>query len=437
MKKVVIVGAGFSGTLTALHLNRLNRNLEITLLEKTGNFARGVAYSAFSDNFKLNVRAELMGAWPEAPKDFYLWLQSKNLSYAPTDFVPRSLYGKYLQELLAQAEARITLKVGEVVDLDLVGSDACNLKLKNGETINADCVVLATGPAARSEFMGVKLEQRILFDPYCTSSYDDLACCKNILIIGSSLTAIDCLLECETRGFGGVYTVISRHGRFPLAFEPQAAPQTFDATELPSLRNLTREFAKASRSVGSSQPLVDAIRPQLQKVWGNFSQADRKRFLRHLRPLWESHRHRTPPEHVDFINTLQKEGRLEIIAGRLQSISNGTATFTRRSQKNSHTKILSFDRAMLCAGFEGDLEKADSPLLRSLVRKQLLQAGPLRLGAVLRDRNSLSTSPPIYLLGNIQKEMFWEISAVRELRSEAESVAKRVVADLCADGAHP
>jgi hypothetical protein len=67
------------------------------------------------------------------------------------------------------------------------------------------------------------------------------------------------------------------------------------------------------------------------------------------------------------------------------------------------------------------------PLAQNLLRRGLLAAGELSLGAVI---------PPLALpeqhihrlklLGPLQRESLWEITAVREIRIEAEKIANEI-----------
>ena len=49
-------------------------------------------------------------------------------------------------------------------------------------------------------------------------------------------------------------------------------------------------------------------------------EADQKRFLRHARPWWDSHRHRIAPQVGATVERMMAEGRLEVIAGRIGSL---------------------------------------------------------------------------------------------------------------------
>jgi hypothetical protein len=117
---VAIVGAGFSGSMVAVHLAHTLRGArQIALVEKARRAGPGIAYSTENSLHLLNVPVGRMGAYPERPRHFYEWLKEHpalvaRYHLAPLNegaFVPRRLYGLYL-ELLVQ---RLALQSGGVL----------------------------------------------------------------------------------------------------------------------------------------------------------------------------------------------------------------------------------------------------------------------------------------------------------------------------------
>jgi uncharacterized NAD(P)/FAD-binding protein YdhS len=174
--------------------------------------------------------------------------------------------------------------------------------------------------------------------------------------------------------------------------------------------------------------VIAALRPHIQHIWTSLSYADKKRFLRHVRPLWEVHRHRIPKPHWDTIESLRAANRLHILSGRVQSASRCAAGIeaTIISKENKEKKI--FDQAFICAGPEGDLTKIQMPLIQRLLARGTISPGKLRLG-VAPDETSLPeiAASRLQIIGSLQREALWEITAVRELRVQAEKTAVKVV----------
>ena len=65
---------------------------------------------------------------------------------------------------------------------------------------------------------------------------------------------------------------------------------------------------------------IAALRPVTARLWGALSVAERSRFLRHVRPFWEVHRHRMAPPLYDAFEHLRTSGRVNVIAGRIVQI---------------------------------------------------------------------------------------------------------------------
>ena len=444
-KKIAIIGAGFSGTLAAINLARLSGDLpmEISLIERRGTFGPGLAYSPPSDRFKLNVRAKAMGALPDEPEAFSRWLKTREPTASPDDFISRRLYGEYLTDLLEQTITQtphipIHKVYGDVVSLSYNElTQTFVIGLSDGSSISAHACILAIGNLLKKT-LGKNLENTSFRAPYSPESYTDVAHLKSLVIAGAGLTAVDVILETQGLGFQGTYTVVSRHGRFPL---PHEDPSNLQSANLPegwercgSVTQLLRLVRQHSKQLSSSQPVFDAMRPRIQAMWKNLSLAERHRFLRHVRPFWEIHRHRIPAEHARILKQLTDQHRLKLIAGRVTSMhpeGNG-CTVNVALRGKGHSKIsIQGDAIFLCAGAEGNLEQVPDPLVQNLVRQNLLTAGPLKLGGIIpQGAHTPLKSRNVWLLGPLQRETCWEITAVRELREEARAIAEDVIASL-------
>lgn len=67
------------------------------------------------------------------------------------------------------------------------------------------------------------------------------------------------------------------------------------ATPLQLSRALRAECRLAMvRGIDWQAPL-DTVRAHVPSLWSQVSDTQRRQFVRHLRPWWESHRHRSPP----------------------------------------------------------------------------------------------------------------------------------------------
>src|SRR5262249_53289871 len=153
-RRIAIVGAGFSGTLLAVHLlRRASPADRILLIERNSSFGRGTAYATGNDSHLLNVRAGDMSAFSDRPSHFLDWLQHqpRDASMVTTPdrmtFVSRRLYGRYIQDILTSEMAgergapRLTLIADDAIGLHDAG-DFYRIELAGGRPYQADVVVL-------------------------------------------------------------------------------------------------------------------------------------------------------------------------------------------------------------------------------------------------------------------------------------------------------
>src|ERR1700753_149850 len=125
MTTIAIVGAGFSGTLLALHLlRRCPPPTKLVLIERNSQFGRGLAYSTGNPSHILNVPAARMSAFHDQPDHFLNWLTAHPEADAdPHSFVPRQMFGAYIRTLLNEeikrsGRDRLELVRGAVTALD-------------------------------------------------------------------------------------------------------------------------------------------------------------------------------------------------------------------------------------------------------------------------------------------------------------------------------
>lgn len=89
MLSIVVIGAGFTGTMTAVHLaQRARTPLRVTLIERSGRFARGVAYGTRQECHLLNVPAGRMSAFPDDEGHFLRWAYGRDSTVRGGSFLP-------------------------------------------------------------------------------------------------------------------------------------------------------------------------------------------------------------------------------------------------------------------------------------------------------------------------------------------------------------
>ena len=145
---IVIVGAGYCGSVLAASLLRGPGRRDIVLIERGTTIGRGVAYASHEVPYVLNVPAGRLSVQPGDPLHFLRYVRQSHPDADAEDFMPRSMYGDYLQEVLDQAEraapAGVALKrmFGEVTRIDRADGDKPLLvQITGREPIAADAVL--------------------------------------------------------------------------------------------------------------------------------------------------------------------------------------------------------------------------------------------------------------------------------------------------------
>ena len=451
VRTIVIVGGGFCGTVLAANLLRRPPPgpTRLVLIERDGAVGRGVAYADRGFPYLLNVPASRMSANTAAPNEFLEFVQRRIPNASGEDFMPRALYGEYLQEFLMAAQ----LSAPSNVRLDVLHGEVTNVRrlerhlplqieLRDGRKLTADDVVLALGnpkPASLAVAAPVVDHPAYVADPWSTElqfSRD-----QKILLIGSGLTAADVInaASADPQRTPTLHA-LSRHGLVPprqTAFRPDAFKGDGNALLLAastSLRGLTKSvrlLAREAESVGGDwREAITFVRNMAPTIWQRLSEHDRVRFLRHLRALWDVHRHRLPLQLIQRIDALRKAERLYVHAGQLLRFADRDGRievkWRRRGTPSEHTEA--FDRVVNCTGPDYAIARSTEPLWRSLVQCGLCVSDPLGLGLRTGPRGAVIDAdgwpgPHLFYVGPMLRADLWEATAASELRVHAERLA--------------
>jgi uncharacterized NAD(P)/FAD-binding protein YdhS len=436
---VVIVGAGFSGSLQAIDILRHGGPRTI-LVERRSIAGRGTAYLAPIDDHLLNVRAGNMSAFPDDPEHFTRWLEARGLGDA-SDFIPRRTYGTYLSEMLAEAAAgsdgRLTILCDEAVDAAFEGEQV-TVSLASGRELHADALILAVGnlppqqpPGLDGDALGSDFYAP---DPWADGLAEGLADADEVLILGSGLTMVDAVLLLEARGYKGRITALSRRGLLPRAHKNGGAAAFKAITERPSLSPSALVAAVRSRAeLLGWRAAVDELRPFTQALWLASSRTERRRFLRHLRPWWDVHRHRLAPRVAERIAAMMESGRLRVVAGKLTGAvaEEGAATVRWRPRGSDGVQSLRVRKIINCTGPQSDLARTGEPLLRNLLDKGRIRPDAEHLGIDVNQQAEVvaadgTVQPRLLAIGPMTKGAFWEIVAVPDIRVQSAALARRM-----------
>lgn len=432
IRHVAIIGAGFSGTLLAINLLR-HDGPAATLIERGDAAGLGVAYGTRQSDHLLNVRAANMSAFPDRPDHFVRWLGPRDMGASGADFVPRALYGTYLRETLAAAQAAAPGRL-TVVDGEAIGIDGATVALRDGRQVAADAVVLAVGnlaPQVPPGLGGIANRPAYIGNPWAAGATAGLADDDTVLLIGTGLTMVDVALSLEAQGFGGRIVALSRRGLLPHRHAPATPPE-------PPLRERPRPplsaLVRSVRYRGAAicwRSAIDELRPFTQGIWAAADPVERRRFLRHLRPWWDIHRHRLAPTVADRIDAMVASGRLTLLAGRscdAHAVEGGIAVEWRPRGEDARQRIVA-TRVISCIGPQGDVARTDDPLLSALVASGRIRPDSEHLGIDVEVTGRVlhadgDGDERLFAIGPMTRGAFWEIVAVPDLRRQVWDVAR-------------
>jgi len=461
-KTIVIVGAGFCGSTLAIRLLRQHsiNSLNIVLITRAGTLGRGVAYGTHAGAHVLNVPAGRMGALPEEEFGFHEYAVQYDPTMTPGSFVNRTLYGDYLTALLNDASktpstgTELKVLIGTVIRVTPSNSGkAARLILESGEYVDADTVVLSTGhcarqkPAIASEYRSFYESSRYVHDPWQTGALGNIGESDPVLLIGSGLTMLDVVLDLRDRGHRGMVYSVSRRGLSPQPHRVLSSHPLYDGQlSQQMLKNCTtRHYLRAVRDAAKQQTrnggdwrdVIAGLRSTTSQLWHALPTIERQRFLRHVRPYWDTHRHRCAPQPGARMQAEIDTGKLKLFAGRItryDSSSDYVSVHLRRRGAQSEERI-EVAAVINCTTPAFDLRQLDDPLLASLRTSGLLIPDALGTSmeiapsGALMDSN-LEESRWLYYVGPFLQARDWEATAVPELREYVKLMADTLETSL-------
>ncbi|NNG40767.1 FAD-dependent oxidoreductase [Flexivirga sp. ID2601S] len=307
---VVIVGGGFSGTVTAMRLARHTTiPLRITVLEKEpGTMFGGLAYGwdVTTWDHMLNIQAGRITLFRERAEDFLIWANGEaDRAHWPdrwryrrfeiSTVVPRRIFKQYLQERLDTAVqesgglVELEIRYGRVTALaGQRGQHVLNyIDHANGSvnTIHAGSVVLATGhlPPQTPPFLEVANgHPGYLADQYVPSAqqwFAELNQDAEVIVWGSALSAFDAVVSLVHHGYRGRITICSRGGNMHDTYPADHQHDIWQVRRPPFLDKqvltaqdvvvgVEREFQHLKDTIPGARRLTQAVfAERVMKAW--------------------------------------------------------------------------------------------------------------------------------------------------------------------------
>lgn len=330
MRQIAIIGGGFSGAAVAIRLaDSAPSPLDIAIIEPRETLGAGLAYGGDDPDHRVNGTHALLLLFPDDISHFSRWYDESGSAARdpeakwPTgvSYVRRSDVRRYMAATLAShaKSNRSGSRIRHVRDR-AVGArradDRLEVELVSGAVLSADLTVLAFGGQKPAPLRAISPEAarcpRFLSDPFAPSAFAAIPTDAPVLLVGTGLTAADVIATLGRHGHRGQITAISRRGLRPAAqgkAPDVAALLTRLALPTPrfitrhgeglslraTLRALRRDFAAAGTDDRDPKGIFDDVRDAASRLWPTFSDAEKRSFLRHLKPWYDVNRYRMPP----------------------------------------------------------------------------------------------------------------------------------------------
>ncbi|WP_374676127.1 FAD/NAD(P)-binding protein [Ideonella sp.] len=468
---VAVIGLGFSGTATALHLlRRLPAGARLALFEPAARRGRGLAYGTRCASHWLNVPAGRLGWDAGDEAGFLRWLERRHGPHTGGEYVPRMLLGQYLDEALADAERQAaargvqTRTWGQAVrSVQRTAGGAERLRLDDGRTLDVDAVLVASGHLAtqvpRVGGGAAWGEPGMVADPWEESALAALSALPDaaeVLLLGSGLSAIDVVTWLQDQGHAGRVTLLSRRGLLPQpqhvqeslplppgpladALQQWLAPAEAPALPLAARLRALRTLAGRAAAQGVDwRQLMASLRRATPALWQQLDGRQRRQFLRHLQPWWDTHRHRLAPGIQGRLDAARAAGRLDVQAGRLdrvERLADGSLVATWRPRGTGPAGQRQVAAVVNCTGPSAQVGRAPHTaaggLWQALQAQGRLQVDALGLGVNVDRVGRLLDAeghpqPALFYVGPLRKAQDWEAIAIPELRVHAALAAAAV-----------
>ncbi len=227
---------------------------------------------------------------------------------------------------------------------------------------------------------------------------DDYLKDPEIHLLGAGLTAFDAIVSLVDKNYQGKIFLHSRTNKLPQIhsdknthnLQPILNPED---GYLP-LSELFRKFTKLCKNSNNWRANFDSIRPITVQLWQNLSAQKKKQFMRHCFRLYNTHRHRCPPQQYKIIADLIAKNQVILTKEKIKS-----------------------PKHIECLGFNFSLT---NPLIDELLRNKIITKNELNLGVKSSFENF------IIIGANNFGEMF-ETTAINELKGQSWQAMKKIL----------
>lgn len=452
--RVAIIGGGFTGASVArlLALSGKYGKNDIVVLEPREKLGAGLAYDTQDPALRLNVAASRMRAIPGHPQAFVQWLETTGrLEKDPeaqcgdSIYARRADFGSFMQQQMEPfVDSHQLLHLQEKADSIVHRDGIWQVSGNRGSSIRADIVVIATThPKPRSPGLITSAlgdHPRFIPDASLSGALDQVGQNDRVFIVGAGLTALDIVASLHNRRHTGKIVLFSRSGLLPQPQPTSATSAYGDFLSPPNsrisflLKQVRKTIRQATEAGLPWQSVFDALRQQGQNIWLALPIQEQKRFQRHLRRVFETHRYRMPPQIVEILQNCLETGQLTLMAGKISRVEEDDKEIVIDliTKRDGVLKQYSCDWVVAATGPDHGSILSSNPYLNGLESAGLVTPDSHGTG-ITCDKESHAVGAKgqsinnLYIAGPLARGTFGELTGVPEIAAQAERIAEQII----------
>lgn len=422
LPRIAIVGRGFTGIMNAIALLKsFERPFHLVMYDPNPRINGGEGVSR-AGRTVLNSRVRDLSVDPTDRIDFKKWLQTDdewrsrqdNCETVDHSFVSREIFSAYVYERFSEAlrqrtDVIVQICTNAVAAIDRDPRGGILISSQDRQQTHFDAVFLATGYGVSEQ-----ADEAPPAEP-----------AENVVVIGGGVHAADRALKLLAAGDAAHVTLISASGFLPQPHTRSAVGPVSSGKPLPgTLRGafrFLREAAETAEREGSGwQGIMNDFRSRAGDLWKGLTTAERRRFKRHVKPIYDSHRNRLPPAHHRRLQDALDKGMITVRKGKVDRVAtNGVLLSTATG-----LQLVVAARTIDCRIRALDV---DSSLFRSLICSGLARRDELELG-IFVDRSGRALAAHdefggVFAMGPLGLGSLPDIDLVPEIVSQAYAAA--------------
>ena len=451
---IAIVGGGASGAALAVHLLRSGSpSLTVHIFESREQLGWGIAYGGAEAHHILNVPAGRMSLWASSPNDFMIWARRNGpglgwpeaASVNSHTYLPRRLFGHYVEAKL-QTETQRAKRLGGPTLIHhqqsvarIERDEQCfRLITNDGNAVTADSVVLALGFRSPAIPFAVEGEgPSFIADPWSPGAVAGINRTDTVLIAGTGLSMVDAVGTLASNGHSGHVYALSRHGFLPLihGVSNENLPMLDVADAALGIIHCLRKFRHAIRNGQTDwRSGMDGLRPVIDDLWRAMSTDQQDRFLHHIKPFWEIHRHRMPAESAELLLKRISKGTLTIEAARVAGVRifDDGVEVSLRPRGAMRLERRQVDKFIKCTPPAAPLGEHATGLFRTLLEDGLARPGRTGRGLDIEPDGTVRDAQghpvkDLYALGPLRLGQSMETTAIPHIRPQLAALTSRLL----------